>query len=639
MERQTKSIRTVTAVVVAIAFAMASTLHAQRDRLLIPNEQGCLQVRDTGDYCPAPLPRSLTPPTVSTKEGVPEWPLSLDEAIRIALKNADVVRVLSGVGAASSGQTIYSPGIVNTGIDQARATFDPNVSVRNDFARNERPVAFADPFDPMRTLIGGTRSDDYQLAFNMSKRFMNGADANFAAGTNRTRLSNFAGALNPRSDSGVSFSLTQPLLQGYGTDVNTAPIVLAFLDTESSYFRLKSSLQNLVVGVIQGYWDLVQARTELWVIQQQIKQTEAINERALLQKEIGSADQDQLAQTTASLANFRANLISSEATILNRVASLRAILGLPPGSDFTIIPTTPPIQERMDIDWNAIVELAEQRRPDLVELKLVLEADQQRILQARNQAQPRLDAVALYQWNGLEGVMPVGDRIESLPGQHTDWSLGVNFSVPLTLRSERARLRQTELLLANDRLNLKQGLLQASHTLASVLRTIDQLHEQAEAFRIAREASEASLQQQFARYSVGTLDIVDFLLALNTWASSVTSEARAITQLNSTLATLEAESGTILETHGVRMFEERYCSLGPLGRFHKGRQYPSAVRPTENATRYADGAEASENAFNLQVPVDLTKSPDARELRDEREASELRDRIRKLPPVPENGLD
>lgn len=588
---------------VVAVLAMATSANAQRDRVLIPNEQGRFQVRDSGDYVPAPLPRTLTPPTVATAVDSPEWNLSLDEAIRIALRNTDVVRVLSGVGAASSGVTIYSPGIANASIDAARSVFDPTISARNGFLRGESPFERFDPGDPNRAIIQGTRGDDYDFSFDINKRFLSGADAGLRVLADRSRTANELLPLNPRTRSTVDLSLTQPLLRGAGVDVNSAPVVLAFLDTESSYFRLKNSLQNMVAGVIQGYWDLVQARVELWVVQQQIRQVEEVNDRATAQQLVGITNSNEVAQTVASLENFKANLIGAEASVLNRVASLRAIMGMPPGSDFTIVPTTPPVTERIAFNWDELVALAEQRRPDLVELKIVLEADRQRILQASNRSRPQLDAVALYRWNGLQGKMPIGDRIASDAGQFTDWSLAVNFSVPFTMRADRANLRQNELLLASDRANLQQGLLRASHAIASDLRFIEQLYAQYAAFKVARSAAEDSLIQQFAQFGVGRVIFVDVLLAINTWAGSVTSEARAVTQLNAALATLEANTGTILETHGVRLFEERYCSLGPLGRLGKGREYPSAYRPSENSERYEPGMEPAEEAFNLEVPT------------------------------------
>ena len=66
------------------------------------------------------------------------------------------------------------------------------------------------------------------------------------------------------------------------------------------------------------------------------------------------------------------------------------------------------------------MHLAEQRRPDIIELKLITEADQVRLIQAKDQTLPQLNAVAQYQWNGLTGVMPNGEDLSTKPGQYTE---------------------------------------------------------------------------------------------------------------------------------------------------------------------------------------------------------------------------
>jgi hypothetical protein len=199
--------------------------------------------------------------------------------------------------------------------------------------------------------------------------------------------------------------------------------------------------------------------------------------------------------------------------------------------------------------------------------------------------------------------MPIGDRLRAPGGQFTDWTLGVSFSVPLTLRAARAGLRQNELLLANDRTNLEQGLLEVTHDLAFSLRALDQLYAQYLAFREARAASTENLELQFATYAENITTYLDVLLAINTWGNNLTAEARSATQYNSGLANLEFVTGTILETHGVRLFEERYAALGPLGRLGKRREYPAAVRPAENAPNYQDSDRPSEESFDLTAPV------------------------------------
>ena len=173
------------------------------------------------------------------------------------------------------------------------------------------------------------------------------------------------------------------------------------------------------------------------------------------------------------MLNFRSTLVAAENAVLDREAALRNVLGLPPMDGLRIVPVSPPTTLRRDFEWQELLELAEQRRPDVIELKLILEADQQMLLLARNEAYPQLDAVGQYRWNGLEGTMPDGTRLRSQPGEFTDCTLGVNFSVPLGLRRGRAALRSQELIIARDRANLQQGLHAAAHQLALTLRSLE----------------------------------------------------------------------------------------------------------------------------------------------------------------------
>ena len=93
--------------------------------------------------------------------------------------------------------------------------------------------------------------------------------------------------LNPELRSSLELSYTQPLLQGGGLGVNLAPIVLARIETERSFFQFKDSVQDMVRGVVEAYWSLVFARTDVWVLDQQVKQLQFAYDRADAQFRIG----------------------------------------------------------------------------------------------------------------------------------------------------------------------------------------------------------------------------------------------------------------------------------------------------------------------------------------------------------------
>jgi outer membrane protein TolC len=433
---------------------------------------------------------------------------------------------------------------------------------------------------------------------------LGGGTAALNFNTNRLRFGPDGGPLNPRTDSSLEASVTQPLLQGGGRPANLAPIVLARIDTERSYFQLKDGVQQLVQGVIEAYWALVFARTDLWARNRQSEQAEQAFDRAQARLESGLGDLEDVAQSRVALANFRSNLIAAQGNVLLREAALRNILGLPPDSRDQIVPTTVPDAVEMEFNWPELMRLAEENRPDIIELKLVLEADQQQIILANNEALPSVDAVMVYRWDGLQGVTPARRQVAAAFGELTDWTLGVNFSVPLGLRAARAQLRQRELILAADRANLEQSLHNAVHLLALTLRNVDQNYQQYLAFRETREAAHTNLEMQLAAYNAGLSIFLNVLLAITDWGNAVSAEAQALTQYNIALAELERQTGTILETHGVRFYEERWESIGPLGRLHRGRLYPSSILPGANADRYPQGERAAEQFFDLRDPLD-----------------------------------
>lgn len=577
-------------------------------------EQRSLDIRDPGQLPQVHLPE-IPPPATVSRPPPTDTPslLSLDEAIRVALENSKVVRVFTGVSAASTRSTIYDAAISNTLIDEAQSAFDPSLVIRNNFNRNNSPSAFSAPGTPSGVGIDGPQIDTYDLGIGLSKPTVFGGKASLDFANDLSKTYPALSPLNPQDRSSVTLSYTQPLLQGAGIAPNVAPIVIARINTERSYFQFKDSVQDLVFGVIEAYWSVVFARTDLWARQQQVEQGEFAYALASARLKAGLGNAAQVAQAKVALSNFRANLIAAEASLLQQEAALRNILGLPPLPD-RLVPTSPPTTGKIEPIWQEIVRLAEERRPDLIELKLVLEADRQSLVLAQNQAQPRLDGTMLYRWNGLEGETPSSARVSSGAGQFTDWTLGVNFSVPLGLRQSRAGLRRAELVLARDQAYLEQGFHKMSHDLAASLRSLALDFEQYRAFQDVRKAARENLDAQMADFKNGRTIFLNVLEAISNWGNSVSSEARTLTQYNNDLANLEKQTGTILETHGVRFMEERFAAIGPLGRLAEPQCYPRAVPPGPNSDRYPTSSKPAEEMFELtkpSLPTDAKPTPES----------------------------
>lgn len=583
-----------TALSAILIFSSAATAQLSVD------EQHRITWHDSDHLSRHRRPVGAAPVTVATADPqLQEQFLTLDEAIAIALRNSEVIRVLTGVSATSTGRTVYDTAVSTTGIDQAVARFDPVFAANSSWRKNESPFSRTDPFDPLRAMVAGSQLGGNDTSIRLSQTNRLGGVGAFTVLDNWTYGGGGVGSLSPVHRPTVELSYTQPLLAGAGRAANEVPIVIARYDQDRSYFQFKDSMQNLVQSVISGYWSLVEARTQLWAREIQVQQALEAYEFGQAQLRTGNNDIGNVAQTRTALANFKASLVITRANVIQREAALRNALGLPPEDGTRLVPSTPPTRERIQFDWQQLVETAQKRRPDLIELNLVLMADQQRLIQADNLTKPTLNAVGVHSWNGLRGRMQSGATLNSGIDDNPSWTMGVTFEVPLSLRQARATLRSSELLLARDRANIQQGLHATEHTLATTVRSLDQFYMQYKAFQESREAARINLELQDAQNRARRVIFLNVLQAITDWGNAVSSEATALTSYNATLATLERETGTILDTHGIVFSEERFLSIGPWGRKYERECYPLSLRPGENTTRYVDSNSAAEKSFDL----------------------------------------
>ncbi len=611
--------RIVLTTVAALATVVLSSNFAQSQQRMpgVFPEQRWLDVRTPEQIRSYPVPEITLPFTIADQtDSRQEQRISLDEAIQIAVVNANVIRVLTGIAASSSGRTIYDVAIANTAIDVQTSVFDPRFDITSTMNKTDRPGAIFDPFDPSQAITVGSSTDFFNTTASLSKLMLDGGTVGLNANTISSYFEPGVQPLEPEFRSFVDLALRQPLMRGFGRDANLTPVIVARIDTERSYFQFKDSVQVLVRSVIAAYWNLVASRIDVWARLQQIKQAEFANERAAARLQQGLARAADVAQARSALANFRASLITARANMLLAETVLRNILELEPSSTQVLVPTSLPVLEQVDFDWDGVLAIAEQYRPDIIELKLILEADAQLLIQADNQARPQLDGIANYRWDGLSGEMPNGNQLPYEPGRFAGFSLGVNFSVPLGLRQGRASLRRRELLIARDQANLDQGIHQMVHQLTINYRNLDQFFQQYIAFKEAREAARLNFENQIEEVRADRREFINALQAITDWGNAVSAEARSITQYNTELADIERESGTILETHGIRFYEERFSSLGPVGLMGLRRTnacYSSNIRPEGSTDRYTESNDTSDDAFKLE-DLDYQRESDRQQM-------------------------
>jgi len=132
--------------------------------------------------------------------------------------------------------------------------------------------------------------------------------------------------LNPVTGPRMDIIVRQPFLQGYGIKLNDRGIRIAQVNTTASREVFRSSLLDLVAGVLNLYWGVVSANDELRARQRALEFTQKFYEDT--QKEIaaGAYPRVELPRAEAELTRRRQDVVVARQNVSLQAVSLKAVL-------------------------------------------------------------------------------------------------------------------------------------------------------------------------------------------------------------------------------------------------------------------------------------------------------------------------
>lgn len=249
-------------------------------------------------------------PGVSSAEGPQN--LSLREAVAVALaQNPRLAQARAEVSARAA----------EVGI--ARGAFDTSVLASLDAALTRRPAP---------DLVDGALSE---RSVGGTVGYMHRLEGGGGVGVSLShRYNDSAGILTvlaPQFSTDVRVTASQPLLRGFGSDLNLALIRSATTRQEAAELQLLRSAELLAAQVAQAYWSLARIRDEVGIRRRAFERSDKIH--ALTQELIkrGSLAAAALAQATSTRALRKARLEASERLLRSAESELaQAILGQAP---------------------------------------------------------------------------------------------------------------------------------------------------------------------------------------------------------------------------------------------------------------------------------------------------------------------
>jgi outer membrane protein TolC len=331
-----------------------------------------------------------------------------------------------------------NPSIQETFEDEERAVFDPILNATGSVLQNDS-----------RLLNSSGRYEDhsassvFQGSVSLKEFFPSGTFVEVGTVTKKTNSDQYN---EPYATTRLGLTVTQSLLQGKGTHVNTARLRQSRLETDITRYELRGFSESLLAQVEYTYWDYALSLRQMEIVEESLKLArQQISETEEMIK-VGKMAEAELAALEAEAAAQQQGLIDAGSTLeSNRLRLIRLIN--PPGNnpwerEITLVhpPTLPEI--RYD-DIGVHVALSMKMRPEINQAKLDIQKNDIEIVRTRNGLLPRMDLFITLGKSGYADSFSgsVGDIKE----ESYDMMMGLNFEYPIFNRKGSAQQRRAVL--------------------------------------------------------------------------------------------------------------------------------------------------------------------------------------------------
>jgi len=224
------------------------------------------------------------------------------------------------------------------------------------------------------------------------------------------------GSTNESFDSySTIFGLNQ-LIYDFGK--TSSQVEIQNLNLDSSRSDLQNTTDQIILTVKQAYYGVVQARYNMLVAEDTVKQTQQHLEQAKGFYEVGTKPKFDVIKAEVDLSNAKLNLIRNENAFKISIVNLNNAMGIPDAPEYTLDENMS--YEKYKITLEDAMAKAYQDRPDLKSIVSKRQAAETSIELAKTGYYPVLAANASYGWSG--------EKISSLD---RGWDVGAALSFPL----------------------------------------------------------------------------------------------------------------------------------------------------------------------------------------------------------------
>jgi outer membrane protein TolC len=388
------------------------------------------------------------------------------------------------------------PAISEADVVAAEAAFDATFYGAFDYANIEQPQP--------QPLIGGlpvgpraNLARQMRFETGVRKRTTSGGEVFVSTDLQyfNNRNPEIAFSPDPAWTSAIRLGMTQPLLRGFGTTVNTATIRLSRNMERRSIEQLRSDLLVLLSDTEEAYWDLVLAWQDLavseWLLEVGIQVRDVMERRRDFDTKPA-----EYSDAVARVEQRKAAVIEDRLGVRRASDRLKLLMNDPEvsvGSEALLVPADVVVEEPIRFNLREAVLTAMTNRPEVQQAILNIDDAAIRQMLADNNRLPLLDLAAQMAFYGLDD--DAGDAYgELFKGNFIDWMLGLYFEWPIGNRAAEAGYRQARLRRSESVIAYQQAVQEVVLDVKTTLRNCKTAYELIQANRSNRIAQAENLR-------------------------------------------------------------------------------------------------------------------------------------------------
>jgi outer membrane protein TolC len=484
--------------------------------------------------------------------------LTLADAIRLALLNNTDVRLneLPVETARFEVERAYHP-------------FDAVATSSFNAGRATTPAYSELQGAPTLSTLNQQGTFDYNQTFQTGTNY----DLNFSSGKQATNSIFFT--FNPFISSSGTLTLTQPLLRNRGLFPNRAPIIIARRNLDVSRAVFEGQVNDSLVGAVQQYLSVVQARENLDVLKKSLEQAQTSYNRDKRALELGAIPPFDIYRSESQVAARRVQVIQAEYSLKQAEDAFRRVIGadLDPYIRALDLDLTEPLEPRgelLTLDIQQAYQQALERRPELEALRQQLANDETSVRLAHNELLPNLSFSAFYTTNGLGGneynitstpptLISIGGFAQSLTQMRSfdypSYGFTVQLQLPIRNRSAQADLGEAMVSRRRDLYRQRQQTQELWQEVKNAVHQLEAAKLSIAAAKVSRDLAQKTLEAEQRKYELGASQIFFVLDAQNQLAQAELSLVQADIGYRLAVAGVEHATGTLLENHQVKIEE------------------------------------------------------------------------------------